>query len=319
MRYLFFSLAVCIAVLCWSFYSANPHSPVLVIHGGAGYVNKATLTPAQVAQYEASLRRVLDSGYILLNKGWDAVDVVEICVSMLEDDSLFNAGRGAVLTADGKAELDASIMDGRTRNAGAVATVSHIKNPVKLARRVMDSSAHVFLIGNGAEIFATEQGLEKVPNAYFITHRMKSKYEETKKNDPRGTVGAVAMDKKGNIAAATSTGGMWGKRYGRAGDVPVIGSGTYADNRTCGVSCTGWGEYFIRNSAAFQVNSRMAYGKATLEQGVTATLKEIKDLGGDGGIIAIDKDGNYTLQYNTSAMFRGAVGKDGKYEVKIWE
>lgn len=299
--------------------TSEVHQPVLVIHGGAGNIKKGNYSKEQIARYEASLERVLNSGYRLLQKGVAAVDVVEVCVSLLENDSLFNAGKGAVLTAEGKAELDASIMDGKTRNAGAVASISSIKNPVQLARKVMDSSVHVFLIGAGAEVFAAEQGLEKVPNDYFITHRMKTKYQESKQNDPRGTVGAVALDKKGNLAAATSTGGMWGKRFGRAGDVPVIGAGTYADNRSCGVSCTGWGEFFIRNSVAFQVHARMFFGKQNLNLALLETLEEVKSLGGDGGVIAIDKDGNYSLQYNTSGMFRGAIGKDGKIEVKIWE
>jgi beta-aspartyl-peptidase (threonine type) len=319
----------------------NSNRVVLVIHGGAGTILKKNLTPEKEKEYELALQQALLEGYAILNKGRSALDAVETVVKMLEDNPLFNAGRGSVFTNEGKNELDASIMDGKTLAAGAVAGVTNIKNPISAARVVMEKSGHVMMVGKGAEKFAAMHGLELVDQKYFYTEDRWKSFLRVRSTDPDsveldhgnktsnvlpvnidskfGTVGAVALDIYGNLAAATSTGGMTNKKYGRVGDSPIIGAGTYADNNTCAVSCTGWGEYFIRLVVAKTVCDLMAFKKITLEEAAYEVIKKkLQDLGGDGGLIAVDKDGNISMPFNTEGMYRGYIKSDGKAVVKIY-
>jgi L-asparaginase / beta-aspartyl-peptidase len=291
--------------------------PVIVIHGGAGNISQKNLSEKYVELYSHSLSKIIDSGYAMLSKGEDAIKVVERVVNLLENDSLFNAGKGAVLTNEGKAELDASIMDGKTLNAGAVASVSRIKNPISLALKIMDNSEHVFMMGSGAEFFASEQKIEFVDNSYFITSKNKERYN--RENSPMGTVGCVVRDMNGNLCAGTSTGGMWGKKFGRVGDVPVIGAGTYANNQSCAVSCTGWGEYFIRQVVAYQVHARIMWNNQSLKEAVESTLNEVDSLGGNGGMIAINKNGDVIIGFNTTGMFRASIDKNKEKKVEIFD
>jgi L-asparaginase / beta-aspartyl-peptidase len=296
----------------------------LVIHGGAGNIDRASLTEAQQEEYLTKLAEALKTGELILKNGGTSLDAVEVVVKILEDSPLFNAGRGAVFNIEGKNELDASIMCGKTLNAGAVTGLTNIKNPVSAARKVMENSPHVFLSGKGAETFSYEQGLEVVDPSYFFDQRRWEQYREyirTSVNRSRssldldvkmGTVGAVALDMDGNIAAATSTGGMVGKRYGRIGDSPVIGAGNYANNISAGVSATGHGEYFIRNMVAFDISARVLYKGQSLRDASNEVINEnLKQQGANGGIIAIDKDGNIVMEFNTSAMFRGYINSSG--------
>jgi beta-aspartyl-peptidase (threonine type) len=314
-------------------------SVVLVIHGGAGVKPKDKMTPALKRQFEDDLKKSLEAGHQALkrDKG-TSLDAVEAAIRVMEDSPLFNAGKGAVFTHDGRNELDASIMDGKNRKAGAVAGVTIVKNPISAARAVMEKSPHVLLIGRGAELFATEQKLEIVDPSYFWTlERWKALQEaleeEKKKNQPGkksgwvpplkryfGTVGAVAVDGQGNLAAGTSTGGMTNKRFGRVGDSPIIGAGTYAENETCGVSCTGHGEIFIQYAVARDVTARMKYKKIGVKQAVVETLAELpKEEGGVGGLIALDAKGNVAMPFNTDGMYRGILTSDGKMKVWIYE
>ncbi len=292
----------------------------IVIHGGAGYITPGSIPDDLAKLYTKSLKNALDKGYKLLKNGGSAVDAVELVVSMLEDDTLFNAGKGAVFTEDFKNELDASIMNGADLNCGAVARLHHIKNPVKLARAVMNKSSHVFLAGDGAEKFAKEEKIEMVSAEYFkVWSRMPNEMKQ-KMPDKHGTVGCVALDKNGNLAAATSTGGIEGKKYGRIGDVPVIGAGTYANNNTCAISCTGQGEYFIRNNVAYDISAQMEYKGVTLAQATDYTLfKRMKRTGGVGGVIGIDKMGNIILKFSTEGMFRGYKLSNGDYQVLLYK
>ena len=285
---------------------------VLVIHGGAGNITPARITPEKQVIYEVKLQEALAAGQKVLANGGAAMDAVIAAVQIMEECPLFNSGKGAVFNAEGKNELDASVMDGRSGKAGAVAGVTIIRSPVEAARRVMDSSQHVMLSGKGAEAFAREQGLELVDPSYFYTEESWKEYQMVKQrieNEGRkGTVGAVALDMDGNLAAATSTGGMTFKKYGRIGDSPVIGAGTYASNESCAVSCTGHGEYFIRNSVAYDVSARMLYLGETLEQAAVYIINEkLKSQGGTGGLIAVDKNGNISMPFNTPGMFRGYI------------
>ena len=301
---------------------------VLVVHGGAGTIDPGKITPELEKQYHAALSRALEAGYKILNTGGTSLDAVEAAICVMEDDPLFNAGRGAVFTSDGHNEMDASIMDGSNRKAGAVASVRGIKNPIKAARLVMEKTSHVMLVGDGAVQFAREQGIEFADSAYFATQRrldelQKTKEEEKKKgeygssNFPHthlGTVGAVAIDKHGNLAAATSTGGLTNKRWGRVGDSPIIGAGTYADNATCAVSCTGRGELFIRGSYAREVSVLMNYRKMTVSEAAKHVIQdELVELGGKGtgGLVAMDRNGNFAMEFNTRGMYRGYIGEDG--------
>ena len=317
---------------------------VLVVHGGAGTILKNQMTPAMEKAYSDGLTEALRKGYAIMIKGGRSLDAVEAAVRVLEDNPLFNAGKGAVFTNEGRNELDASIMDGKTLAAGAVAGVTIIKNPISAARAVMEKSNHVMLTGAGADQFAAQNGLEIVDPSYFFTNARWKALQQAKKEDSLetetnhsgrkssstinnqihkdskfGTVGAVALDQYGNLAAATSTGGMTNKRFGRVGDSPIIGAGTYANNTTCAISCTGWGEYYIRLVMAKTVSDMMEFGKMTLKNAAgEMVMKRLPALGGDGGLIAIDDTGNITMPFNTEGMYRGYI-KDGKITVKIYK
>lgn len=293
---------------------------VLVIHGGAGNVTPERITPDKQALYQQKLTDALDAGEKILAGGGSSLDAVVASIQIMEESPLFNSGKGAVFNSEGKVELDASIMDGKTMKAGAVAGVTTIKSPVEAARRVMDSSAHVMMAGQGAEEFARIQGLELVDPSYFYTEESWQEYLKVKarieKEGRKGTVGAVALDKSGNLAAATSTGGMVYKRYGRIGDSPIIGAGTYANNESCAVSCTGHGEFFIRNSVAYDVSARMLYLGESVEQAAGYIVNEkLKSQGGSGGLIALDKNGNISMPFNTSGMFRGYVTQGNRPQI----
>ena len=290
----------------------------IAIHGGAGVISEDRDPEPYYQALEAALR----AGAELLGEGEAALEVVERVVVMLEDDPKFNAGRGAVFTAAGTHELDAAIMDGRTLAAGAVAGVRHVRNPVLLARAVLERSPHVLLTGQGADDFAREVGLPRVPQDYFSTpERMQEWREERQKQrapDDRSTVGAVALDRYGNLAAATSTGGLTNKRWGRVGDVPIIGAGTYADNATAAISCTGRGEEFIRHVVAHDVAARIAYQKVPLQEAAAKVVEGVLAKG-DGGLIAVDRLGRIAMVYNSEGMFRGAADATGRLEIGIRE
>ncbi|HEX7236264.1 MAG TPA: isoaspartyl peptidase/L-asparaginase [Gammaproteobacteria bacterium] len=285
----------------------------LAIHGGAGVIARGSLSPEQERAYRAALSGALEAGAAVLRRGGSSLDAVEATIRLLEDDPLFNAGRGAVFTADGRNELDASIMDGSTRKAGAVAGVTRTRNPISLARTVMERSPHVMLAREGADQFSLEQGLEQVEPSYFYTERrwqelLDWRRDHTAAPDPthsRGTVGAVALDTNGHLAAGTSTGGTTGKRWGRIGDSPVIGAGTYAADGNCAVSATGAGELFIRASAARQVCDRIAWQRASAQEAADATIADIGSIGGDGGLVVMDGSGRIAFSMNTSGMYRG--------------
>jgi len=297
---------------------------VLVIHGGAGTILKENMTPEKEKAYREKLNEALEAGEHVLKTGGSSLDAVTQAILVMENSPLFNAGKGAVFTAEGKNEMDASIMDGRNLDAGAVASVRHIKNPILAARVVMEKTPHVLIIGEGAEKVAAENGLEIVDTSYFFTQnrwdsylKVKKKMEEAEKH---GTVGAVALDKHGNLAAATSTGGMTYKMKGRVGDSPIIGAGTYADNNTCAVSATGHGEYFMRYVVTYDITALMKYKGYTLQQAADEVIMhKLKDIGGDGGIIAVDKDGNIAMTFNTAGMFRGYVNSVGKKNILMYK
>ena len=306
----------------------------IAIHGGAGTVPRASLSAEREQLFRAGLAAALDEGFAVLERRGSSLDAVAAAVRILEDDPLFNAGRGAALTREGAAELDAAIMDGRDMRAGAVASVRHIRNPIELARRVMEKSRHVLLVGSGAEEFALEERFTLVPNHYFRTAERVEQlaFEQSGKRvsdlvppspqgteSAKGTVGAVALDIEGNLAAATSTGGMTNKRPGRVGDSPIIGAGTYAKNGVCSVSATGHGEYFIRVVAAHHVCAAVEHRGLTLAQAVHELLHDqLRRLGGDGGLIAVDASGQMVLEFTTEGMFRGARHSDGRREIAIY-
>lgn len=308
----------------------------VVIHGGAGTILKKDMTAQQEEEYRLVLHQALKAAYNEVSAGKPALSAVQAAIVIMEDSPLFNAGKGAVFTADGKNELDASLMDGATRMAGAVAGVTVVKNPIKAAAAVMQKSEHVMMIGQGAELFAKKQGLEIVSPKYFWTkHRwdalQKVKKDELKSNNVNaqlkkpyaidqkfGTVGCVVLDQAGNIAAGTSTGGMTNKKYGRVGDTPIIGAGTYAD-KNIGVSGTGWGEFFIRTDAARTVAAKYEYQQKKLGTAVQEVIDDIEQLGGDGGMIALDKDGQVAMVFNTEGMYRGTVTSDGEIEIQIYK
>lgn len=312
-----------------SFRAISQSSPTytLVIHGGAGNITKENLPEEIAAQFEAKLTEVLKHGDSLLKAGGTSLDAVESCVRMMEDCPLFNAGKGAVFNAEGKNEMDAAIMDGKTGMAGAVAGVTTIRNPITAARAVMEKSEHVMMAGKGAETFAAEQGLTLVSPDYFFTQSRWNSYLKAKANadsidaldKKHGTVGCVALDRYGNLAAATSTGGMMLKKYGRIGDSPIIGAGTYADNNTCAVSATGYGEFFIRNVVAYDISALMKYKNLPLAEAADQVIMiKLKNIGGTGGIIAVDKKGNIAMPFNTTGMFRGYVKADGEMKVAMF-
>ncbi len=304
----------------------------IAIHGGAGTLVKGMMTPEKEVAYQQALQKALDCGYQLLENGGNSVDAVEIAVKALEDSHLFNAGKGSVFTATETHEMDASIMDGKSLEAGAVSLITGIKNPVSLARDVMEKSEHVFLAGDGAMQFAKANKYTLQKADYFydeLRHQQWLDIKDTdnfqldhsvKKDSKFGTVGAVACDVNGNIAAATSTGGMTNKRYGRVGDSPMIGAGNYANNKTCAVSCTGSGEFFIRGVVAYDVSCLMEYKGLSLEEAADEVIrKRILEIGGDGGLIAVDTLGNITMPFNTEGMYRGVKTSKGINEVSIYK
>ncbi len=350
MRPLTFAAWFGTVVLTTAFLAAQPTPPMkkpfgLVIHGGAGVVLRQNIGPELEAEYLAKLTEARDAGYTILERGGSAMDAVIAAVMVMEDSPLFNAGKGAVLNQDGICELDASLMDGATQAAGAVASVRRIKNPITLARAVMEKSEHVLLAGEGAEKFAVERGFSLVDNSYFQTERRRTELqraqqiEAAKKSGKKsaalpgadasedadlerisryGTVGCAALDQNGNLAAGTSTGGRTNKKFGRIGDAPIIGAGTYANNATCAVSATGWGEFFIRAAVAHDISAQMEYRGTSLIHAAEAALAKVAKLGGDGGVVCIDKNGNIALPFNTSGMYRGYRVSTGASAVAIF-
>ena len=314
----------------------------IAIHGGAGTIKKENMTDSLEKAYRLKLEESIKVGHTILKNGGTALEAVTSTINVLEDSPLFNAGKGAVFTHDETNELDASIMDGATLNAGAVAGVKRIKNPINLALAVMNNSPHVLLYGTGAETFAKEQGFEFVDPAYFFTERRYKSMKKAKKraakknkitfqelenfndsfiNDTKfGTVGCVALDKNGNLAAGTSTGGMTNKRWNRIGDSPIIGAGTYANNATCAISSTGWGEYFIRGVVAHDISAMMEYKGVSLDEAAKEVIqKKLIKMGGTGGVIAIDKNGNTSAQFNTAGMYRATMNAQGELHVLIFK
>lgn len=289
----------------------------LIIHGGAGVITRESMTPEKEAAYQAALKVALDAGAAILSEGGSSLDAVQAAVITMEDDPLFNAGYGAVFTAAAGHELDASLMDGRDRNAGAVAGVTRVKNPIKAARAVMDNSEHVMFAGPGADAFAEGQGLEMVDPSYFDTDRRRQSLEKVLEKKARtaaerhGTVGAVALDVNGNLAAATTTGGMTAKAAGRIGDSPMIGAGTYAENGVCAVSATGHGEYFIRVGVAKTICDRVKLASEPIGTAAQVALDEVAALGGDGGVIVMDGDGGTAFVFNSEGMYRGEIDARG--------
>jgi len=316
----FLLLTACGPTVDTSVESPEPMEPVrwsVAIHGGAGHFDTEVLSGAEQAAYSASLSAALETGGAVLEAGGSAVDAVVATIAVMEDDSLFNAGRGAVFTAEGKHELDASIMRGQDRNCGAVTGLTGFRHPIDVARSVMTESEHVFFSGPGAAQFAGAQGAETAEPAWFDTQKAYSRYLRALERDTtiekRGTVGCVALDSQGNLAAGTSTGGMTYKRHGRIGDSPVVGAGTWADNRTCAISATGWGEYFIRTGVAQDIHSQMLYGGKSLEAACEHTIfDEMGALGGDGGVVAVDAQGHVALVFNSAGMFRAWSHPEGR-------
>jgi beta-aspartyl-peptidase (threonine type) len=312
----------------------------IIIHGGAGTILKKNMTDEKEAAYKAKLEEAIKLGHTILKNGGTSQEAVIKTIQVMEESPLFNAGKGAVFTNAGTNELDASFMDGKTLNAGAVAGVKDVKSPIELAVKVMTDSEHVMLSGEGASTFAKEKGLEIVDPSYFYTERrFKSLqriidrektqldhddktavfYDSDIKNAKFGTVGCVALDKNGNIAAGTSTGGMTNKRWGRIGDAPIIGSGTYANNNTCGVSSTGWGEYFIRSQVAYDISAQMEYQQKSLKEATTDVIQnKLTKLGGTGGVVALDKNGNMSFEFNTAGMYRASMNDKGDLVIKIY-
>ncbi len=307
----------------------------LVIHGGAGTILKKNLTPELEAQYKETLKKAANKGYEILKNGGTSLDAVEQTIHILENSPLFNAGKGAVFANNEKNELDASIMEGKTLNAGAVAGVTNLKNPISAARKVMENSNHVLLARKGAEEFAASQGLEVVDTSYFFTEKRYKSLQKAKNRNIKdkaasldpfikdykyGTVGCVALDKNGNLAAGTSTGGMTNKKWSRIGDSPIIGAGTYANNKTCAVSGTGHGEYFIRAAVAHDISALMEYKGLSLQEAAKEVVQnKLKNMGGDGGIIAIDAKGNLVAEFNTPGMYRAMVDENGNITVGIYK
>ena len=289
----------------------------IVIHGGVGTISREM--PDSIKEdYLRSLSEALTIGKTILHNGGTSLDAVEQVVKFLENDPKFNAGKGAVYTSEGTHELDASIMDGRDLSCGAVASVKTIKNPISLARLVMEKTPHVLLIGEGAENFGKLMNVDIVPNNYFDTPRRFEQWQRSINQDIKGTAGCVALDIYGNLAAATSTGGVVNKMPGRVGDTPIIGAGNYANNETCAVSCSGKGELFIKHSAAYNVSALMKHKNYSLKEAAEEMIHK-KITQGDGGLIAVDKDGNYVMVYNTNGMFRGVATSSGVFEIKIWD
>ncbi|MCK8480270.1 isoaspartyl peptidase/L-asparaginase family protein [Psychroserpens algicola] len=312
----------------------------IIIHGGAGTILKQNMTPEKEAAYKATLEEAIRVGYEILKQGGSSLDAVQKTINVMEDSPLFNAGKGAVYTNAETNELDASIMDGKTLNAGASAGTTTVKNPINLARIIMDKSPHVMMAGVGAETYAKEQNLVIVDPSYFYTENRLNSVKRAKEreqieldhddktaffdaeiqNYKFGTVGCAALDKNGNLAAGTSTGGMTNKRYGRVGDAPIIGAGTYANNNSCAVSSTGWGEYFIRAMVAHDISALMQYKDVSLKEAAQEVIqKKVPELGGDGGIVAVDKHGNMVAEFNTAGMYRASMNAKGELTIGIYK
>jgi beta-aspartyl-peptidase (threonine type) len=313
----------------------------IIIHGGAGTILKKNMSKEKEAAYKTKLEEAIKVGHAILKNGGTSQDAVLKTIQVMEESPLFNAGKGAVFTHEETNELDASFMDGKTLNAGAVAGVTNVKSPIELAIKIMTDSDHVMLSGKGASIFAKEKGLEIVDPSYFYTERRFKSLQRIKdrakteldhddkkaafydtdiKNSKFGTVGCVALDKNGNISAGTSTGGMTNKRWGRIGDTPIIGSGTYANNTTCGVSSTGWGEYFIRGQIAYDISAQMEYQQKTLKEATSDVIQnKLTKLGGTGGVVALDKNGNMSFEFNTAGMYRASMNDKDELVVKIYK
>ena len=357
MKLIFTITLALVATAMFAQNSPQPGRITLVIHGGAGTITRKNLTPEKELAYREALNKALQTGYAVLKKGGTSLDAVEATIRIMEDSPLFNAGKGAVFTHEGKNELDASIMDGSNLKAGAIAGVTTIRNPISTARRVMDKSEHVMMMGPGAEAFAKSQGMEIVDPSYFYTesrwqglqralqeekvqldHTAPTKAEPIpqKPTGPKsgglmddkifdegkkyGTVGCVALDQYGNLAAGTSTGGMTNKRFGRVGDAPIIGAGTYANNATCAVSGTGHGEFFIRSVVAFDISALMEYKGLTVQQAADeVVVKKLVQRGGEGGVIALDRNGNIAMPFNSEGMYRGYIKANGSSEVLIYK
>lgn len=319
MRKVFLAILAAVATV-----ASAQEKAVLVIHGGAGTITRSGMTPEMEKQYRDALEQSLKSGQAVLARGGSSIDAVETAIRVLEDNPLFNAGKGSVFTHEGKNELDAAIMDGRTKKAGSVAGVTIIRNPISAARAVMEKSEHVMMVGRGAELFATKMGLEIVDPSYFWTERrwkaLQRELMEKEKKKSIGTVGCVAVDKNGNLAAGTSTGGMTNKQFGRVGDAPIIGAGTYAENESVAVSATGHGEFFIRWTVAYDIAALMKYRGMTVQQaGDEVINRKLKAVGGEGGVIALDAKGNFAMPFNSEGMYRGWIGSDGVPQVLIYK
>ena len=341
-KYVLLVLYLVITLTCFS-QESNSKKFVLVIHGGAGTILKSQMTPEKEKLYTQGLNDALNAGNEVLAKGGTALDAVVAAIKVLEDNPLFNAGKGAVFTNEGKNEMDAAIMDGSNLKAGSVAGVTTIKNPITAARAVMDKSEHVMMTGKGAEKFAQQSGCIIVDPSYFFTQERWDALQKVKAEDSTktlldhdssktflkqpgnydykyGTVGCVALDMYGNLAAGTSTGGMTNKKFGRIGDAPIIGAGTYANNATCAISCTGWGEFYIRLVMAKTISDRMELAHQSLKDASDEMImKKLGQLGGDGGMIAVDKNGNIAMPFNTEGMYRAYITSDGKKEIKIYK
>ncbi len=322
-------LTIFATILVFTGMTATADSPIAIaIHGGAGTISRSTVTAEQEQAIRQKLLEAITTAYQVLKNDGDSMDAVISAIKILEDSPHFNAGKGSVFTWDGKNEMDAALMDGASLDAGAISGVANIANPIVLARLVMQKSKHVFLSGDGAVEFAIEQGLEKVPDKYFFTERRWKQLQDFK-NKPElaaaepqyriGTVGAVALDRKGNLVAGTSTGGTTGKRYGRIGDSPIIGSGTYANNRSVAVSATGAGEFFIRGTVAHDISALVEYKGMTVDDAAREVIFEkLAALKGDGGVIAIDRHGNISMPFNTEGMYRASIDTSGKVKIMLY-
>ena len=317
-------------LICSCESSESENNIAIVIHGGAGTILKENMTPELEAAYIGKLEEAVMTGYEILKTGGSSQSAVKETIKIMEDSPLFNAGIGAALTNEETASLDASFMEGKNLNAGAIAGSKYIKNPISAAISVMEDSPHVLLSSDGADEFAIKMGLDTVPNSYFITERRLNSVRKAKKDDmvsfedsyindsKYGTVGCVALDKMGNIASGTSTGGTTNKKWGRIGDVPIIGAGTYANNDCCGISTTGWGEHFIRNVVAYDIAAQIIYDNKSIQEASIKSLDKVVGTGGDGGVIGLDNKGNISMEFNTAGMYRASVDINGKVTIKIY-
>jgi beta-aspartyl-peptidase (threonine type) len=325
-----FIISFILVLNCSCQLSESKNNIAIVIHGGAGTILKENLTPELETAYTAKLEEAVMTGYDILKAGGSSKSAVKETIKIMEDSPLFNAGIGAALTHEETASLDASFMEGKNLNAGAIAGSKYIKNPISAAISVMEDSPHVLLSSDGADEFAIKMGLDTVPNSYFITERRLNSVRKAKKDDivsfednyindsKYGTVGCVAIDKMGNIASGTSTGGTTNKKWGRIGDVPIIGAGTYANNDCCGISTTGWGEHFIRNVVAYDIAAQIIYDNKSIEEASIKSLDKVMKTGGDGGVIGLDNKGNISMEFNTAGMYRASVDINGKVTIKIY-